>query len=541
MGGIIKDPIEKIGEFVSGIIGGIGDVFSGIVSAIMSPFGFNMDVPDFDMDLPDQESALTGVLLNRDSAVARLPVVYGERMVGGNRVFISTNGENNKYLYMALTLSEGQINSLEKLLIDDQEVALNSYSHGVSTTPVSGSKFNGRMLVQFFDGRDDQVASSILQQAPGWTSEHKLSGVAYLAFRFEWKEIKTQEDQNNNPFPGGVPIIKAQIKGRKIFDVTTVGSDSTADHTTAYGSDTKVFTDNPVSVLVDYMRNSRYGKGLANSVFHWPSFKTAADLCDQTVTYTGSTTGKSFTCNAVMDTGNTLLGNTKILLSTFRGIMPYQQGKFRVKIEHGGDDTDISATPSDPATAFTITNDHILGGVGLDGETKNTKINRCVVTYADPLNQFQPNEVVFPEEGSTDDVAFLAQDNDQRLDKTITMPTITSREQALQFAEVFVRRSRTSKYVSFSTNLAPSNVTVGDLVRVTDAFIGLDGIFRVATMRINPAGTLEIGAMEHQAGNYAINAKGVDITRPVINLPNPFDEVQGASNLTYTPNTIYIG
>jgi hypothetical protein len=60
-------------------------------------------------------------------------------------------------------------------------------------------------------------------------------------------------------------------------------------------------------------------------------------------------------------------------------------------------------------------------------------------------------------------------------------------------------------------------------------------------MRINPAGTLEIGAMEHQAGNYAINAKGVDITRPVINLPNPFDEVQGASNLTYTPNTIYIG
>ena len=538
MGGNPFKPIIEIGEK---IIGGIGKIFGGIVSAITSPFGFNMEVPDFNMDIPDQESALQGVLLNKDSAVSKIPIVYGQRTVGGTRVLVSTNGDTNQYLYVAIVISEGQINSLENLTIDDQAVGLTSYAHGVVADADSSSKFKDRLKVQFFDGRDDQVSSSLLQEAPGWGSDHRLRGLAYLALRYEWKEIKTQDDQKNNPYTGGVPIVKAEIKGKKIFDVTTVGADSTAEHTTAYNSDTLVYSNNPVSIITDYLRSPRYGKGLSNTNIHWPSFKTAADLCDQTVTYTASSTGKAFTCNAVVDTSNTLLSNTKILLANFRGIMPYQQGKFRLKIEHGGDDTDISATPASPATAFAITNDHIIGGVQLEGETKSAKINRCIITYADPTVQYQPNEVVFPEEGSATDTAFLAEDNSVRLEKKIVMATITSREQALQFAEVFVRRSRTSKYVSMQTNLAPANVSVGDLIQVTDAFIGLDGVFRVAEMRINSAGTLEFGAIEHQAGNYAINEKGVDINRPVINLPKPGDEIQGPTALTYTPNKIYIG
>lgn len=169
----------------------------------------------------------------------------------------------------------------------------------------------------------------------------------------------------------------------------------------------------------------------------------------------------------------------------------------------------------------------------MEGESKTNKVNRTIVTYVDPDADFQPNQAVFPEAGSSTDTTFLNEDNNVRLEKTITMPTVTSREQALQFAEVFTKRSRTSKTISFATTIATSNVTVGDLIKVTNEHIALDGIFRISDIAVDVDGTVQIDAVEHQASTYAIAAKGADITRPTISLPNP-DQVIAPTNLTLT-------
>jgi predicted phage tail protein len=279
------------------------------------------------------------------------------------------------------------------------------------------------------------------------------------------------------------------------------------------------------------MRNTRYGKGLSNDKFDWATWKTAAQLCDQTVTYTNGSTSPAFTADAVIDTANSLMVNCKIILAGFRGIMPYQGGKYYMKIEHGGDDSDIAATPSDPTTAFTATADHIIGGIQLDGESKQHKCNRCVVTYVDPEADYQPNDVTFPTEGSADDVAFLAADNGIRLEKRVTLPTIANRKIAEQYAQVFVKRSRTQKFIAFVTNLATSNTTVGDLVRVQSTSLGLDGIFRIMDLRINADGLVELSGMEHQASTYAIGATGDDYIRPALSLPNPL-QVSAPTGLT---------
>ena len=518
------NPIKIIKKTIKKAIDLVGKVVGGLVSAITSPFGMNIDVPDYDIG-EDQSQAIQGVLLNKDSAIANIPVVYGQRQVGGIRVFVSTNGTDNKYLYVAFVMAEGQINAFNKLVIDDNTIPLDSYAHGVVASANAGD-YSGKIKCQFFDGRDGQVSSSLLQEAPGWTSEHKLSGIAYLALRFEWTGFNTSDNPNNNPFGGGVPLIQALLQGKKILDATGVAS----DYSTAYASDSIVFSNNPVSCLLDYMRNPRYGKGLSNDKFDFATWNTAADLCAQTVTYTNGTTSSAFTCNAVMSTANSLMVNCKILLAGFRGIMPYQAGKYKMKIEHGGDETDITATPSDPTTVFTVTNDHILGGVQVEGESKQHKSNRCVVTYVDPEADFQPNDVSFPEEGSTDDLSFMAEDNQVRLEKRVTLPTITSRAIAEQYAQVFVKRSRAQKYVSLSTSLATANTSVGDLIRIQNSFIGLDGIFRIMDMRINSTGAIEIATVEHQASTYAIAATGDDYIRPSINLPNPLT-VSAPTNL----------
>lgn len=647
MGGVV-DAIVDVGKSI--VKGAVGLV-KGIVSVFTSPFGTKFDAPDVNYN---DSQAIQGVLLNKDSAISNIPVVYGTRMVGGTRVFVSTNGSTNQYLYLAFVVAEGQCDGYTSLIIDDNTVPLDSYAHGVVATPSSGNYAN-KLQVQFFDGRDNQSASSILLNAPNWTSDHKLSGLCYLAFRFEWLPPNpTQEQVDNNPYTGGIPDVKIILKGKKIFDITdaldpadygaivskpsawsqptnesasyqasgtpvsytvrfttstsdavvhvkwavttggTAGASTlttsvtlineadmstvtaftlgpttsietitnhideqytlptgsyravfatTLDNTevtgsttswaaefsiepptdsraTLYENETVVYSNNPANVLLDYMRNPRYGKGLANEVFDWETFRIAAVLCNQIVSYTDSTTGKAFTCDAVIDTAESLMTNVKIILQGFRGIMPYQQGKYQLRIEHGGDDTDITATPSDPAVIFTVTEDSIVGGLSIEGENKESKINRCRVTYVDPYADYQPNEVIWPEDGSAEDTQYLSEDH-VRLEKNITLTTVASREQALQYAEVFVKRTRAGKIVQFNTTIASSNTTVGDLIRIINNKLGLDGIFRVTDIRIQPTGEAEITAVEHQVSTYVINAKPTDIVRPVISLPNP--------------------
>jgi len=662
-----------LGDIIEKVVGGIGDLIGGVVQGITSifasPFGPKVNQPQFsDVD----RGEIQGVLVNKDSAISNIPVVYGTRMVGGCRVFVSTNGTSNQYMYLALVLAEGQCDSYTSLLIDDTTVTLDSYAHGVVATPPSGT-YKDKLQVQFFDGRDDQVASSILTGgAVNWTSDHKLSGLCYMAFRFEWLPPKpTQEQVDNNPYRGGIPDIKVVLNGKKIFNVltaynpadfgsyiskpgawtaatnqslsftssgtpaqgytirfsttaassevrvrhalttelvseggldvetsVTILDDSsttlatftrtkskrntnirkqvigledpevyaktpvtlnidevvslptgtynavfgtnitadgnlitswamnldikppTADRSTLYANETTVFTNNPVNVLIDYLRNPRFGKALDNSDINWLSFRTAAALCEQTVNYTDSTTGKAFTCDAVLDTGESLMNNVRKILQGFRGMMPFTQGKYLLKIEHGGDDNDITATPSDPGIVLTLHENNIIGGLQLQGETKETKINRCRVTYVDPASDYQPNEVIWPEDGSSDDVQFLAEDL-VRLEKQVVLDTVTVREQAIQYAEVFVKRTRQALLITVNTDISAANLTVGDLFRVLNTNLGLDQVFRLVQIRIQPTGDITLSGFQHVPSTYNFIPKDNDIVRPAINLPNP--------------------
>ena len=79
------------------------------------------EIPDFGLNEADDFE--TGVLLNKQSNDSNIPVIYGERLVGGTRVFLDSGGGNtNQYLYMAIVMAEGEINSHEEIKIDDKAV-----------------------------------------------------------------------------------------------------------------------------------------------------------------------------------------------------------------------------------------------------------------------------------------------------------------------------------------------------------------------------------------------------------------------------------
>ena len=87
----------KIGGWITAIQVGIM-----VISWLRKP-----DIPDSpNMDnVPEQNAK--GVLVNKTSANSPIPIIYGQRKVGGVAAFIETSGTDNEYLYMIMALAEG--------------------------------------------------------------------------------------------------------------------------------------------------------------------------------------------------------------------------------------------------------------------------------------------------------------------------------------------------------------------------------------------------------------------------------------------------
>ena len=87
-----------MGSIVEKIIEPVVKVFSKALSWLIP----EVDIPDFGINEADDFEQ--GVLLNKQSNDANIPVVYGERLVGGTRVFIETSGSSVNPAPQSMTL-----------------------------------------------------------------------------------------------------------------------------------------------------------------------------------------------------------------------------------------------------------------------------------------------------------------------------------------------------------------------------------------------------------------------------------------------------
>ena len=116
--GIVLKPITKVL--------GLNPLLSLGVSLFLS-WILRPKVPEIaDFGTNEFDDFERGILLNKQSNDANVPIVYGERLIGGTRVFMETSGTDNTYLYMAIVMSEGEINSIEEVRVDDKVVTFAS-------------------------------------------------------------------------------------------------------------------------------------------------------------------------------------------------------------------------------------------------------------------------------------------------------------------------------------------------------------------------------------------------------------------------------
>ena len=506
---------------------GWGSVFKSVTKIITAPIKILSkalswivpkppEIPDFGTtEFDDFE---TGILLNKQSNDASIPVIYGTRLVGGTRVFMETSGTDNTYLYMAIILGEGEINDITEIRIDDKAVTWSGdLADNTQRTVGSGdSNFykNSASLitVEPHYGTDGQSASSLLSTLSSWGSNHKLSGLAYLALRFTW---------NQDAF-SSIPKVQSVVQGRKVVTLASNLSEETAS-----------FSSNPAFCLLDYLRNTRYGKGISTADIDLQSFYDASQVCVTQVTpYSGGSDINIFDCNAVLDTSKKIIDNVRTLLSGCRGYLPYTSGKYKLIIETTG------------SASITLTEDDIEGGYTLNSENKNDKYNRVIVSFINPARNYQVDEVQFPpidDSGltSADQHATMkTADGGFLLEGKFDFQTITSPYQAEEMAEIILRRSREALKLNINVAGDGYDLAIGDIVNITHSSLGFSAkAFRVLAITFNEDFSLGLTLVEYQASHYTWASKTVVTSTPSTTLPNPF-VIQPPASVTLTDTLV---
>jgi hypothetical protein len=487
-----------------------------VVSKALSWIMPQPEIPEFGET--DFDSFEQGILLNKQSNDASIPVIYGTRLVGGTRVFMETSGTDNTYLYMAIVLGEGEINDITEIRIDDKAVTWASDLADNTAVEVGSGDSNfykdsaSLIRVEPHFGSDSQTASSLLSTLSSWGTNHRLRGLAYLALRFKW---------NQDVF-SSIPKVQAKVQGKKVVTLASDLSEQTAS-----------FSSNPAFCLLDYLRNERYGKGIATANIDLQSFYDASQVAvTQVAPYSGGSNINIFDCNAVLDTTKKIIENTRILLRGCRGYLPYTGGKYSLIIETTG------------TASITLTEDDIFGGFSLASEDKNNKYNRVICSFVNPDRNFQVDEVQFPpidDSGltSADQHATMkTADGGFLLEGRFDFQTLTSPYQAEEMAEVILRRSRDALKFNINASGKAYDLAIGDIVNITHSSVGFSAKpFRVNSISFNEDFTVGLNLIEHQDAHYTWASKTQATTVPTTTLPNPF-LIQPPASVTLTDQLI---
>ncbi len=485
---------------------------------------------------------IKGVTVSKDSNNNPIPVVYGKRQVGLTRVFVQSSGADNQYLYVAGILCEGGgsgINAIDEVYVDDKLVTFDGALTDGTLRQVASSDKNyykdGQSLIsiQPFFGLDNQSSSSLLQEVSStpsndqvviqvvpWTEDHKLSGLAYVALRFKW----------NQDAYSGLPEVRITVRGKKIYDPRL---DTTKGGSGSHRQDdptTWAYSANSSLVLLDYLRNTRYGKGLPNDAFesNYETFKTSANTCDTQVTpYSGASTINLFETNAVLDTEKKLIENVRELLVPMRAIFNYTQGKYKIIIEGSG------------ASQLLLTKDNVVSEVKIQGESKSEKFNRVIGTYTNPDKDYQSDTVSYPpfddsHLASADrHSTMLEEDNGTLLERSFDMIQVTSPYQAEEICENILKRSRNNLKAEVTATAEALNLSIGDIVTATYDTAGFVAKpFRVMSLSINSDSTVNLGLEEHQDEFYDYENKLEAPDIPDTVLPNPFSVMSPAISVS---------
>lgn len=418
-----------------------------------------------------ESASSSGQMINSTSNVEPIPIVYGRTRVGGNRVYIeSSDGAGDvasgvEYLNMIFSICEGEMADPYQMYFDDVLV-WDSSSTGTITNGVFGGfesgSYNASLTESgteliWHNGTDDQTVDTTIQTSVGsseWSNDHRLRGVAYLACKIK---------ANAEVYQGGLPLITIVTSGKSSMSTVPTKSGVTTHDV------------NPVDVLWDYLKSSRYGKGLSDSDLDIDSFKDAWDDCNGV-----------YQINGTVDTNVKVYDNIKLILAAMNGYLIYINGKYKLKLKKQGE-----------TSVKTFTTDEILSDLDIGVSGKKGRLNKVVVEYKNDSSDKLYNTDIVIDSNAT----YLTEDNDVELQSKVSYSLINDTALVEDMAEFLLDESRNNITVSFVAPHTALKVECGDVITLELPQLGWDNgkEFRVVNTVITTENTIEFECIEYDS------------------------------------------
>ena len=479
-----------------GVATAIGYVVAGTaaIGAARWLGGKMANVPDIGLG---QQGAM--ILANAPSNTAPIPVIYGARRVGGTRVFIGTSNSydddgtvlvKNGYLNMVFSLCEGPISEVTAV-----------YLNNVEAWPNKDPRFEGEntdvnksfCYIEPHLGSTSQTVSAALKHIAGfgggtwsWTDDYRLRGVAYVYVRLQY---------NSEIWASGVPTVSVDIKG-KIVEDTRQSFPSPA------GTTISRFSNNPALCIRDYLINGNYGRNINSTLIDNTTFESAADYCDEVITFSQTVSDiysqvsqKRYTLNGVVNTAETSINILDKMLTACRGSLIFSGGKYKLIL-------DRVTTPVLTFDESNIMPDYeiILGG-------KETLANKVTAEFFNPDREWQADFSI------VESSIYKDHDNDLLLHKKIELPFTSDMLMAKYIANQNLKISRQNVIFNFKTTQDGLLAEVGDTIYIKLASPGWDTlnagagkIFRVLQIGIEATDEINITAIEYDSEVYTVAA-----------------------------------
>lgn len=429
-----------------------------------------------------QRRGASGILLTRSGTNSSIPVVYGKRRLSGHRTHISSDGTDNANLHLVETICEGPIEHLEKVFFNDELVATSTQSSGnnLNANWTYESAYSGKAEIYFYDGSQTAEAS---QTIPGFNdSDNTKVGkkVAYVYLKLTWDE---------DTYGSGAPTTTYLIKGKKVPAIG--GTESNND------SASLTYSSNPARCIYDYLSNTLYGKGIPTSLLDTTTFNNAKNYCDETVAKTASdsTAVTRYETNGYVDTEQSILDNLEELLTSCRaGLVT-------------GDTYKLIVDEPVTVSSVTINDDNIIGNIQYLQANKKTLLNSMRVTFPDEATGFNYQENVTLVQSST--LQNSSNDNIV-LKRDMELPHTTNKEMVERISTEEINQSRQSGIVEVEVDASLIDLTVGDVVKFTNATLGqTNKTYRILQTIVKPDHRIALNMREYDTNVYWDNNKTI--------------------------------
>lgn len=425
-------------------------------------------------------------------------IIYGERRVGGARIYDSSVGDENQFLHRILAFAGHEIDSYVSIYLNDEIVTLNP-STGMVTAP---ERYAGKVRIKRYLGTPDQTADSDLVSETAaltdgkWTTAHRLRGIAYLYIRFEYSQ---------DTYPNGIPAVSAVVRGRKVYDPrkdsTVPQYDPSLGVSTHRADDpsTWQYSSNSALCVRDYI-TADFGMRQPNYRVNHDTVAATANVCAQTVE------GElRYSCDGAFLTSVEPGVALRDIASSMAGIVWYTGGQWNmrpgswsapvasfdeddvrggisvatrhsrrenfnsVRGTFGGSETEWEFTDypvvrdSTAATAIVAGKSYTISSVG----TTN------FVAIGAPSNTVGVTFVATGTGTGTGTVdAFLGADYGLANELDLPLKFTTSSLRCQRLARLFLRRNREQLTVSVNLGLRGFGLTVGDVIQFSNARFG---------------------------------------------------------------------